>query len=386
MGYTYLARDLKTQTPIATLPLTSVQWGRGMNDRPGQLSAKLKMPNIVDVTDDEERRLVLILADLWKTSIDEGSTCIDVIKGGTTQASYEVLDVIYNAETQTADIKADEIIGWFSDVTAGHDRLSLVTTTSTQSFSYVNKDLLYIAADMIDYHDELGVTVETPYGDSGVLRTVEYFPIDLKPVAEVVRDLANGLPGFDYTLEVQDVPGSNICKRAFQLWSPARGLNLGMAAVFGGGQRAGTMTDFTVNHQGSIRANKSIAVGTTSSNAKRFKQASNTDFTPTRIVYEQLQDELSDAQLQSHADANLRAMKRPTVIEAQVVCDGDNMVIGGFALGDILHVTIPPFRDPWFPSGYDAERRIIAFSVTVPESEEVETISFELEDPAGNFV
>lgn len=206
-------------------------------------------------------------------------------------------------------------------------------------------------------------------GLSGVLRTQTWTQSEQKNIGEALRQKADNINGFDFDFRVElDEAGNQI--RRMRMWTPRRGrpYTEQNSPVFTVGRNARTVPAATAN--GAAMVTHVTALGDELSAGpppvRRIARSVRADL--VLAGYPRLGEVLdrsdikNDTSLQQAADgwAYYHGAAKIDEIVLDVDPDDDTWPWGSWDLGDDCMVRIPTDRDPWWPTGLTAVRRIVA--------------------------
>lgn len=363
MTYAFVSSDLASGALLAELPLTEVTYER-LLDGAGRLAAHLKLPPL---TDTRSR----VLAKTWRDAVDRARRVIYVVRDGTPLGGWIVWPVGYDSETQTIELQGAEWWSYWRRRFVGDWQADLAVP-----YRATGKAIDVAAALVNASNDINAVTVVAPAPTAPTV-DIEYQPLDAKPVADAAGELAAAADGFDFRSDVNITAGAFVRR-----WVAAPFLGSGVTVT---GHFGVNIAAFRVRESGDRRSNWVLAIGAGDGSARAFGLATSTTYEPRLTHAVSLRDEASNSRLAQHAAAGLRVLQDPSVTEASLVADDVHCQLGAFAPGDLARIAVPAGKDPWFPDGYDEERRIVGYEVTVPATGDPETVRLALDDPAGAF-
>lgn len=188
---------------------------------------------------------------------------------------------------------------------------------------------------------------------------MSYGPSELKPVADLLRDLANAEDGFDFTFDVRyDASGEP--ERVVRFGWPRIG-QPGAPHVWEDGAN---LIGFTWPRDAASMATRVIAQGTGDNNQPLTGVA--TDSAAHRAGWPLLEDSSqvdakNRAAVQAHAIGELSVRRRPVVLPELTVRADLDPVVGTYSVGDDVRIIID---DPFFAAEQlDVTMRLIGYEV-----------------------
>lgn len=345
-AYTYLIADLRRGVILDELPLSGVSFNKRLNDT-GSLRGQLHVRD--PVIRDREPRLLT----------EPGRTAIYVDRDGDLLWGGVVWTSRYSAAGGMLELGASDFLSYFE-----HRRV-LDPNDLTEGFVHPDTDQVTIARDVIQLvqsHDggDLGI-VFTGAQSSGVTRSVSYPPGELKPVADLLRDLSNADGGFDFTFDI----------RYDENGQPERFLHIGYPRLGQPGaphvwEYGANLIDFAWPVDASTMATRVFAQGTGDANEPILRVAE--DRAAYSAGWPLLEDAASQldtknaALLDAHARGELAARRRPVVLPELTVRADLDPTVGTYTVGDDARIII---EDPFFAAErLDVTVRILGFEVT----------------------
>lgn len=366
--YRYLLADLLTNTVIAELPLTAVQFTQQLNQA-GTFNASLLLSGV-----DAEALNVF-------TSTIPGRNAIYVDRNGTLVWGGVIWGRNYSSSSQQLTLTAREFESYF-------ERRRITTTTS-----FTNQDQLAVARNLITQaqsatNGNIGVLVGTE--TSGILISRTYYSYEYKQVYQALQDLARSEDGFDFNISVA-YDGSGNPEKTLVLGYPRIGTVYSAtsitAPVFN--LPAGNIVEYEYPEDGSIAANTVYALGAGSNEGKLIATAQDlTKITDGWALLEETanySDVTDGTYLSNLAIGQVSAVSYPPTTIKTVVPAYENPVFGSYALGDDARLIITDSRFPAITTGaipaagLDAIYRIVGITVQ-PGEDGPERVTLTLTD------
>lgn len=345
--YRYLFADLLTNSILAELPITGVNFTQQLNTS-GTFTGHLLLSGVN-------------ASDLnVSAGTIPGRTAIYVDRNGVLVWGGVLWNRQYNSDSQTLTFQAREFESYF-------DRRKI---TTTQVFN--NVDQLTIANALMNDAQatpsgNIGV-ITTPV-TSGVLVSRTYYGYELKNVYSAIQDLSKQLNGFDFNIQVAYDGGGNPTKRLV-LSYPKSGTTYSptslSAPVFQ--FPSGNMVEYEYPEDASIAANTIYALGAGSNEGKLIATA--TDPALLAAGFPLLEQEanysdITDATMLGNlATGQIKATAYPPTTLRVVAPPSQNPEFGTYVIGDECRIIITDNR---FPNTLDAIYRLVALSVTPGE-------------------
>jgi len=344
--YRYLFADLLTNSIIAELPLTGVNFTQQLNSigtftghllLSGINSAALNVPN----------------------ATIPARTAIYVDRDGVLVWGGIIWNRTFSSKDQSLTITAREFESYFEK--------RVITTTNV----FTNVDQLTIAQTLITQAQavssgNIGVTVGTE--TSGVLVSKTYYSYELKNVFSAIQDLSKSNAGFDFNIQVSYDSNSNPTK-TLHLGYPRYGIAYSATSttvpVL---ELPGNMVAYEYAEDGTLAANYVYAVGAGSNEGKLIATA--VDGTkiaagwPVIEVMQNYSDQTDGVLLGNLASGAVSAISYPPVILKAVIPTFVDPIFGSYNVGDDVRVRI---TDDRFPAGLDTYYRLTAYNVQVGE-------------------
>lgn len=346
--YRYLFADLRTNSVLAELPITNVNFTQTLNAA-GTLDGDLLLSGVNAAAMNVANGTI------------PGRTAVYVDRDGILVWGGVLWNREYNSATQHLGITAREFESYF-------ERRRI---TTTQAFTAV--DQLLVAQTLVNNAQavtggNIGVVVGAE--TSGVTISKTYYGYEYKTVYSALLDLSRANNGFDFNIQVL-YDGGGQPSKLLKLNYPKSGTRYSAtnqtAPVFE--FPAGNVIEYSYPEDGSLAANTIYANGPGYNEGKL--NATGTDSTKVAEGWPLLEDsvnysDITDATLlQGLANAQVNAVSYPPTTMRIVVPAYVNPVLGTYVIGDDVRVRI---TDDRFPTGLDATYRIVALSLTAGES------------------
>lgn len=346
--YRYLFADLLTNSILAELPLTGVNFTQQLNTA-GSFSGHLLLSGINAAG-----------LNVAKGTIP-GRTAIYVDRNGILVWGGVIWGREYNSTSQTLIFNAREFESYF-------DRRKITTTQV-----YSNTDQLLIAQTLINNAQSttagnIGVIVGNE--TSGVLVSRTYYGYELKNVFQAVQDLSKQTNGFDVNILVAYDGGGNPTK-TLTLAYPKYGTTYTTTSLTAPTFEfpSGNIIEYIYPEDALIAANTVYGLGAGSNEGKLIATA--VDTTKLTIGWPLLEQEanysdITDATLLAGlASGQITATSYPPTTLRIAVPPSQNPTFGTYKIGDDIRVIITDNR---FPTTLDAIYRLVALSVTPGEN------------------
>ena len=327
------------------MPLSGVSFDKKLNDS-GAFRGQLRVHD--PVIRDREPRLLT----------EPGRTAVYVDRDGDLLWGGIVWTSRYQAADGVLELGAADFLSYFE-----HRRV--LDQDLATPFARSNADQVAIARDVVQLaqsHDggDLGV-VFVGTDSSGVPRTVNYAAAELKPVADLLRDLANAENGFDFAFDVRyDLHGRP--ERFLRIGYPRLG-QPGAPHVW---EFGANLIDFTWPVDAASMATRVFAQGTGDNNEPIMRQAEDNEAYQTGWpLLEDAANQLDTKNLalvDAAARGELAARRRAVVLPELTVRADLDPLIGSYAVGDDARIVI---EDPFFADErLDVTMRILGFEVS----------------------
>ena len=345
--YRYLLADLLTNSVIAELPLTGVNFTQQLNSI-GTFTGHLLLSGVNSTT-----------MNVINSTIPS-RTAIYVDRDGALIWGGIIWQRTYSSQEQKLSITAREFESYFEK--------RVITTTQ----AFTNIDQLTIARTLINNAQavasgNIGVTVGTE--TSGVLISKTYYSYELKNVFSAVQDLSKSNTGFDFNIYVYYDSNNNPAK-LLRLGYPRYGKTYSATSVSQPVvELPGNMVEYEYPEDGTSTANYVYAVGAGSNEGKLIATA--IDGTKIAAGYPVLEvaanysDQTDATLLGNLASGQVAAISSPPVTIRVVIPTYVDPIFGTYEIGDDIRVRI---TDDRFPAGLDTYYRLVAYNVTVGEA------------------
>ena len=355
--YRYLFADLLTNSILAELPLTNVNFTQQLNTA-GTFTGELLLSGI------NSANLNVPAATI------PARTAVYVDRGGVLVWGGVLWGREYSSNSQTLKFTAREFESYF-------ERRRITTDTV-----FTNTDQLTAVQSVVNTaqaatNGNIGVSVGTE--TSGVLINRTIYGYEYKTVFSLIQDLSRSTSGFDFNIYVYYDSNGNPAK-LLRLGYPRYGRNYSStstsAPVF---ELPGNMIEYTYPEDGTIAANYLYAIGAGSNPGK----LTSTAFDGSKIasgwplLEEQANySDVSDATLLSNlASGQVAVVSYPPTTIKIAVSPNNDPIFGSYEVGDDARVRI---LDDRFPSQLDTTYRIVAYNVAVGENNSPEIVTITL--------
>lgn len=346
--YRYLFADLRTNSILAELPLTSVNFTQTLNAA-GTFNGELLLSGV--------NAAAMNVSD----GTVPGRTAIYVDRDGILVWGGIIWSREYNSQDQHLRLAAREFESYF-------ERRRILTN---QTFTAV--DQLTVAQTLVNQAQavtggNIGITV--PTNTSGVTVTKSYYTYEYKTLYSALLDLSRATDGFDFNIQVAYDGGGNP-KKTLVMSYPKSGTRYsatnpsGLVFEF----PAGNVVEYSYPEDASIAANNVYVVGAGSNEGKLT--ATGVDATKVAAGWPLLEDSVNYADitdttlLQNLANGQVGAVAYPPTTLRLITPPSQNPALGTYFIGDDVRIRI---TDQRFPTGLDATYRIVALNVTAGEN------------------
>ena len=367
--YRVISTDVRTGVRIAELPLNRLSFGSVLNGA-GELSGTLPLP----VNDP-------VLAATYVDAVDPVRRQLVVERDGAIVWCGLVWMSPYSDDDQTLEVRAAETWSYY--------RRRVITTRRV----FTGADQFAIVRQLLnDAHavsgGNVGVTVGTE--TCGVLRDRTYETWEFKNLGEAVKQLAEVIDGFDFSIEPAWSAAGTLTK-TFRLYYPRKGARFSATGhVFEVGRNVitwdwpndGTRYANRVHNVGAGQDAATLRVTRTASDQLTLPSAGGPGYPLIEDVISNT-DVLKAVTLTAQADQTLGTLSRPVVIPQVTVRADVDPILGAWSIGDACRFICQPGLSPRFPNGIDTYQRIIASEVSVnDEGTEEVRLTFGVEDNA----
>lgn len=356
-NYRYLFADLLTNTILAELPLTNVNFTQQLNTS-GTFTGELLLSGV----------------NTANLNVNNGTiparTALYVDRDGVLVWGGIIWNREFTSANQTMKLTAREFESYFerrritSDVVfSGTDQLAAVRSIVNTAQSATNGNI--------------GVTVGTE--TSGVLINRTVYGYEYKTVFSLIQDLSRSATGFDFNIYVYYDSNGN----------PAKLLRLGYpryGRVYSSTSTTAPVLELPANaieysypEDGSIATNTLYALGAGSNPGKLLSTA--VDGSKIAAGWPLLEDQanysdVADATLLSNlASGQVSVVSYPPTTIKVSLTPYTDPIFGSYEVGDDARVRI---LDDRFPTQLDTVFRIVAYNVSVGESGSAEIVTITL--------
>jgi len=355
--YRYLFADLLTNTILAELPLTNVNFTQQLNTS-GTFTGELLLSGINTTALNVSNATI---PDRTALYVDRDGA---LVWGG----------IIWNRErtsaNQTLKITAREFESYFERRRITSDVVFSNTDQLTAVQSVVN-------TAQAATNGNIGVAVGTE--TSGVLINRTVYGYEYKTVFSLIQDLSRSASGFDFNIYVYYDSNNNPAK-LLRLGYPRYGRKYSATSttvpVF---ELPGNIIEYSFLEDGTTAANTIYALGAGSNPGKLL--ATGTDGTKIAAGWPLLEDQsnysdVSDSTLLTNlANGQVAVVSYPPTTIKIAVSPNNDPIFGSYEIGDDARVRI---LDDSFPTQLDTTYRIVAYNVTVGENNSAEIVTVTL--------
>lgn len=345
-SYRYLFADLLTNSILAELPITGVNFTQQLNSI-GTLTGHLLLSGVDSTT-----------TNVINATIP-GRTAIYVDRDGALVWGGIIWNRTFTSKDQVLNISAREFESYFEK--------RVITSTT----AYTNTDQLTIAQALITNAQaisggNIGVSVGTE--TSGVLISKTYYGYELKNVFSAIQDLSKSNAGFDFNVYVYYDSNNNPAK-LLRLGYPRYGKTYSSTSVSQPViELPGNIVAYEYPEDGTGTANYVYATGAGSNEGKTISTA--IDGTkiaagwPVLEMAANYSDQTDATLLGNLAAGQVAAISSPPVRIKAVIPTYADPIFGTYEIGDDIRIRI---TDDRFPTGLDTYYRLTAYNVTVGE-------------------
>jgi len=347
--YRYLFADVLSNQILAELPITNVNFTQQLNAA-GTLTGDLLLSGVNSAG-------LNVLA-----STIPGRCAIYVDRSGVLVWGGIIWGREYDSGNQHLKVSAREFESYF-------ERRRITTTQA-----YTNQDQLTIAGQLIQNaqavpYGNLGVII--PTATSGVtIASQVYYNYEFKTYFNALSDLAKNNNGFDFNIKVA-YDGDGNPTKTLQLGYPRLGntYSATSATVPTFILPAGNIVQYNYKEDGTKAVNTVYATGAGSNEGKLI--ATGTDSTKTASGWPLLEDSSNYSNITDStlllglANGQVLAASYPPQTLQIVAPPYADPVFGTYNLGDQARVVI---TDPFYPSEFDGNYRIIGLNVSPGEN------------------
>lgn len=368
LDYVYLAYDLRSNVPVAEVPLSGVTWSTALNDD-GSLSGTVSSGAARGRQD--------------LRSLLHGRTVIYVIRNGIIVGGYILWDD--NPGPDGLQISDGQCLGFLSYF--NHRRIR-------DTVDYLQVDQLTIAEDIVETVQSLpggDIGVTTLGFVSGVKRDRSYAASEVKNVRDALLQLGAVDDGFDLIITVnRDSDGSP--RKVLSLGYPHLGRSQAATGLVM--EYPGNVVDYDWARLGSSLATTVWAIGgqpptefgdVTDPNADNtLRSRADNQFLidagwPVLEADVSFTDVIEQPTLDAHALGEA-AVRSGIVVVPTLTLFGDDPPLGSYMVGDFVRVRITDDSfggDPAQPA-VDQLAQITKITVTVPDDGDIEQVKVEL--------
>ena len=346
--YRYLLADVLTNNILAELSLTNVNFTQQLNAA-GSFTGDLLLSGVNSTS-----------LNVLNSTIP-GRCAVYVDRSGTLVWGGIIWAREWDSANQHLKISAREFESYF-------ERRRIIST-----LAFEGVDQLVIAQELIEAaqsvpYGNIGVVVPTT--TSGVIIGSQvYYGYELKTYFSALSDLAKNNNGFDFNIAVS-YDGSGNPVKTLQLGYPRLGdASTTSVSVPVFTLPAGNIIQYNYKEDGTKAVNSLYATGAGSNEGKLI--ANSVDSTKTASGWPLLEDStnysnITDSTLLSGlASGQVLAASYPPQTIQVVAPPYLDPVYGSYAIGDQARLVI---QDPFYPSQFDGNYRIIGLNVTPGEN------------------
>jgi hypothetical protein len=346
--YRYLFADLVTNSILAELPITNVNFTQALNAA-GTFTGDLLLSGV------NATQMNVANATI------PARTAIYVDRDGVLVWGGVLWSREYNSADQHLRLTAREFESY----------LERRRITTTQAFTAV--DQFTIAQTLMNQAQAVAggnIGIAIPTNTSGVTVSKTYYAYEYKTVYSALLDLSRATNGFDFNIFVAYDGGGNPTK-TLVLSYPKSGTRYSAtnpsALMFE--FPAGNVVEYSYPEDGSTAANTVFAVGAGSNEGKAV--TTGTDATKVTAGWPLLEDSVNYGDvtdttlLQALANGQVAAVSYPPTTLRLTTPPSQNPTLGTYFIGDDVRIRI---TDDRFPTGLDATYRIVALNVTAGEN------------------
>jgi hypothetical protein len=364
--YTYLFCDLRTDTLLAELPLSDVQYSFELNGV-GILKGVIPysdetLPLDPETASTPGRTAVYVDRDgvlVWGGIV----WTRDQAKGGKTIQAAEFLSYFQHRYVKKTLSTDTSLLINPAYVDAGGQRLY-------NDQKYVVWSLLRYARDQAggDIGLDLNSLTAPP---TGIVRTATYFGYERPEIYKAISEIAAADDGFDFAIEVGWTSAANnqapTRYRRARVWYPRRGRTAAESGlVFSKGGGFGSILSYDWPEDGTSLVTEMSGLGAGTGEARIVKTAAADDLIASGwpllegvATYDGVTDE---AQVQGMTNADLEALSKADVQPTFEVAADVDPQFGSYSVGDEALFAIDP--EPKSPSGRSGVLRIVSIENT----------------------
>ena len=346
--YRYLFTDLLSNTVIAELPLTGVNFTQQLNAA-GTFTGHLLLSGVNAVAMNVTAGTI------------PARTGVYVDRDGTLVWGGIIWSRDYSSSGQTLTIQAREFESYF-------ERRRITSTVA-----FTTTDQLAIVRSLVNTaqaatNGNIGITVGSE--TSSVLVSRTYDGYELKSVFSAITDLSKSQQGFDFNIYIYYDSNGN----------PARTLRLGYpryGKIYSSTSTtqavldlpSGNIVEYEYPEDGATTANTIYALGAGSNEGKLI--ATVQDATKISTGWPLLEDQanysdITDSTLLTNlATSQVNTVSTPPITMKVIITTYNDPILGSYEVGDDIRIRI---TDDRFPTGLDTYYRLVAYNVTVGEN------------------
>jgi hypothetical protein len=356
-NYRYLFADLLTNSILAELPLTNVNFTQQLNTA-GTFTGELLLSGI----------------NTANLNVNNGTiparTALYVDRDGVLVWGGIIWNREYTSANQTVKITAREFESYFERRRITSDAVFTNTDQLTAVQSVVNT--AQSAAN-----GNIGITVGTE--TSGVLISRTIYGYEYKTVFSFIQDLSRSTNGFDFNVYVYYDSNGNPAK-LLRLGYPRYGrVYSSTDSTIPVLELPANMIEYSYPEDGSIAVNTLYALGAGSNPGKLLSTA--IDGTKIAAGWPLLEDQanysdVADSTLLTNlANGQVAVTSYPPITLKVAISTYVDPIFGSYEIGDDARVRI---LDDRFPTQLDTVFRIVAYNVSVGESNSAEIVTITL--------
>lgn len=366
--YRYTVHDLATNVQICEMPLTSVKYGKKLNDS-GQMSGTFTVENRA-----ASKRMVKDPYDATMPC----RRCVYVWRDDVPQWGGIIWTRAYDSRTGQVQIGAGDWWSYYDH----RKTLPVLTLPVNPKFDIAEMTLTAgsvdqnaLARQLITWANahtggNIGITLDS--STSAINANYTYRGYELRDVGAALRELANVLNGQDMIFDVaRTLDAQGRPKRLLLQGDPHMGQQ-GSAWVW---ELGGNLVDYTWPSDGTRFATRTFAGGEgTVEGTPIAVSEDTTSYASWPLVEEEhAYTTVSDpSRLQEHADADQLAARRPVVL-AKLEVRGDRAPkVGEWGMGDDARVVVV---DDFHANGIDVGMRIVAAEISPPSEQADEKVT-----------
>lgn len=395
--FKYLARDLLTWAPLDSLPFVSTSFGKVL-DQHGPWSGKLPLPQMWDAATNT------FLFD-WKDATRTSRTALFVDIQGTLVWGGIIWTTNYESDDQTHSLavgatefgsyyqhrlQADNYESTWPE--PGEDPMKIIKRVIEDAQTAEHEGPGYITDSKIPIvlHGPTGSTYDVFVQYPGTsLQTID-------SINSTLTQIGYG-PGFDFSWDVEYLPGTNVPAVQLNLYRPLRGRTAQESGIV---ILAGDTVKWTWPEDGSEQANEVTETGSGTGGLEPAKASANLPGYPllqkatarTQITTESLLETIALGDLALY----VYPVVSPVIVLAASLPDTPaqerkTLALGEYDVGDRFTFKVTPMAqggphiDYRFPEGMECELRINAWTCT-PADHGLSTVQLTCGPPPLGYV